>query len=110
MSSQYDRIDDEANPVQTNNEQVNSNSKLKNLFAKLGNASKKTSQTLRADVIILESDRSDIISASSSTSFYDSESLMTLWHKSRIVLISLGIIIVIIIILIALFAFEPWKS
>lgn len=64
------------------------------------------------DNLTLDTDRSDIITNSSS-SLHDRESLMLreqLWYKNRIILISLASIIILVIILITLFALEPWKT
>ena len=105
MNAQYDKIDNDNQPA-------TDNSLVKNLFNKLSDLGKRTGQAIRNNTV-LESDRLDIITnSSSSSSFQDHESLLLreqLWYKNKIILLSLAGVIIVIIVLIALFAFEPWK-
>ncbi|CAF0975584.1 unnamed protein product [Brachionus calyciflorus] len=108
MSAQYDKIDEEQ---QTDSDSSQSTSLVKNLLNKFSYLSRKTGQTIRSNTV-LESDRLDIISIASESSLQDGESLMLreqLWYKNKIILLSVGGVIVVIIFFIALFALEPWK-
>lgn len=97
MSAHYNKIDSS-----TDSDTSQQNSLVTGLLNKFG---KKTGH-------VLQTDRLDIITNSSSSSFQDRESLFLreqLWYKNKIILLSLASVIIVILILIALFAFEPWK-
>ncbi|RNA21484.1 hypothetical protein BpHYR1_023456 [Brachionus plicatilis] len=100
MSTHYNKIDS-----CTDSETSQQNSLVTSLLNKFSDLGKKNGH-------VLQSDRLDIITNSSSSSFQDRESLFLreqLWYKNKIILLSLASVIVVILILIALFAFEPWK-
>lgn len=102
MNPQYNKIDSSTDS-DTSQQQNTLVTDLLNKFSDFGK--KKTTH-------VLQTDRLEIITNSSSSSFQERESLFLreqLWYKNKIILISLASVIVVILILIALFSFVPWK-